>query len=443
MKILHYSLGFPPYRTGGLTKFCMDIMCEQINLGHEVALLWPGQIRFISDNVVIKRRKNVDGIYSFEIINPLPIPYDEGIMDVEAFMQSCSMKVYDDFLGEIKPDIIHVHTLMGLHKEFFEAAKKHAIKLVFTTHDYYPICPKVTLFRNGCICDCALDRTKCPECNATALSKTKRMLLQHPMYRHIKNSWIVKKIRKKHRDGFLSNEFISTKKQMYSEESINKYKKLSDFYFSIMSLFDVIHANSSVVYEEYKKLFNAIDYKIIPISHADIADKKRKKYFDDHVLRITYLGPASRLKGYYLIKEALDALWLQKKNFVLNVYFEPSEISPYMQMHERYQYSDLEKIFDETDIMLAPSVGNETFGYTVLEALSYGVPVIVSDHVGAKDIIANGCGIIIDDINSQKLKEVIAGITVKQLSLMNQNIIDKICINDVKKMTHEIMNQCY
>lgn len=30
MKILHYSLGLPPYRTGGLTKFATDLMEQQI-----------------------------------------------------------------------------------------------------------------------------------------------------------------------------------------------------------------------------------------------------------------------------------------------------------------------------------------------------------------------------------------------------------------------------
>ena len=47
---------------------------------------------------------------------------------------------------------------------------------------------------------------------------------------------------------------------------------------------------------------------------------------------------------------------------------------------------------------------DETFGFTVLEALSFGVPVIVSDHVGAKDIVGKA-GIIIkagniDDLES-------------------------------------------
>ena len=47
MKILHYALGFPPYRTGGLTKYCIDLMLTQAEQGHEVALLWPGRITIV------------------------------------------------------------------------------------------------------------------------------------------------------------------------------------------------------------------------------------------------------------------------------------------------------------------------------------------------------------------------------------------------------------
>ena len=39
------------------------------------------------------------------------------------------------------------------------------------------------------------------------------------------------------------------------------------------------------------------------------------------------------------------------------------------------------------DVLIVPSIWKETFGFVVLEALSYGVPVIVSDNVGAKDIV--------------------------------------------------------
>jgi hypothetical protein len=57
MRIVHYSLGFPPYRTGGMTKYCLDIMEEQIKAGHDVAMLWPGKIKQYGDECKIVKGK--------------------------------------------------------------------------------------------------------------------------------------------------------------------------------------------------------------------------------------------------------------------------------------------------------------------------------------------------------------------------------------------------
>lgn len=46
MKILHYALGFPPYRSGGLTKYCIDLLLAQKAAGHDVAMMWPGAFSF-------------------------------------------------------------------------------------------------------------------------------------------------------------------------------------------------------------------------------------------------------------------------------------------------------------------------------------------------------------------------------------------------------------
>ena len=62
MVILHYFLGFPPYRSGGLTRYCMDLMETQKNKGDKVIALWPGQISFISKEIHIKKRKNIKNI---------------------------------------------------------------------------------------------------------------------------------------------------------------------------------------------------------------------------------------------------------------------------------------------------------------------------------------------------------------------------------------------
>ena len=102
---------------------------------------------------------------------------------------------------------------------------------------------------------------------------------------------------------------------------------------------------------------------------------------------------------FFLLKAALDELWGKRQNFCLDIHFTPTEMSPYIKVHERYSYKDLREIFDETDVLVAPSIWHETFGFTVLEALSYGVPAVISGTVGAKDILVDGAGIVIEDIN--------------------------------------------
>ena len=207
MKILHYALGFPPFRSGGLTKFCVDFMVQQAKESHTVAMLWPGQMGFINQKVVIKKHENVNlsgqDILNFEVINPLPVSFDEGIADVAAFTKNVGSEVYKELLDRFQPDVIHVHTLMGLHRSFIEAAKEKKIRLVFTAHDFFPICPKVTIFRHGAVCDCVQDCENCGICNATALSMNKIKVLQSPVYRKLKDSKIVKKLRKQHRDGYV------------------------------------------------------------------------------------------------------------------------------------------------------------------------------------------------------------------------------------------------
>ena len=71
-----------------------------------------------------------------------------------------------------------------------------------------------------------------------------------------------------------------------------------------------------------------------------------------------------------------------------------------------FTQSDLPEIMSNTDVLVAPSIWYETFGFTVLEALSFGIPVIVSDHVGAKDIVGNA-GIIVKAGDISELKNVI------------------------------------
>ena len=299
MKILHYSLGFPPYRTGGLTKFCMDIMLEQKQKGHEVSLLWPGEIKIFKKEVSIKYRGVCQDIENWENINPLPISYDEGVIDIESFTVPCDKSVFIGFLRECSPDIVHIHTLMGLHKEFIEALNELRIKSVFSVHDFFTICPKVTMFRKNKVCEYVDTCAECPQCNLTALSRSKITILQSPIYRKLKDSTISKSLRKKHRDQYLSgnaSEVAEGRKE--SSRSAVDYKVLRSYYGRMISQIDVVHYNSSVTKAVFERFFSPIASKVISISHKDIADQRRIKAFG-HELRLTYLGPQGGAKGFF------------------------------------------------------------------------------------------------------------------------------------------------
>lgn len=441
LNILHYSLGFPPYRTGGMTKFCMDLMHQQLKEGHIVSLLWPGKIGFSSGKTVIKHHKSIDGIGDFEVINPTPVSYDEGIQDIEVFKRPGNRKVYDDFLKELQPDVIHIHTLMGLNKSFLESAKAMSIRVVFTAHDFFPICPKVTMFRKGQICSSVETCKDCPSCNTTALSISKIKLLQSPLYRKLKDSSIVKKLRKGHRDNYLSEQNIDCENSV-SQNNDGDYKELRAYFDSLLDCVDIIHFNSSVTKDVYENFLGEKKSVIIPITHADICDNRVKKSFGDK-LKITYMGPQSAAKGYFLLKDALDDLWKERQDFCLNVFFKPISKSPYIMANERYSYNQLKSIFENTDVLVTPSIWYETFGYTVLEALSFGVPVVITKNVGAKDIIPQGAGIVVSNLTADDVKKAINSLTPEKLGDMNKVIINSVCILTLADMSEQIYIKCY
>ena len=444
MRILHYFLGFPPYRSGGLTKFATDLMCSQIDLGHQVFALWPGTMNFFHSNISLKKNKPYCNIENYEIINPLPVPLDEGIRDFNSYTKSCDKNIFKSFFQNHKIDVIHVHTLMGLYQEFVFVAKELGIPLIFTTHDYFGICPKVTLFRQNKPCfdpKCV----NCFDCNKNALSIKKIKIIQSSLYRKLKDFKIVAIFRKRHR-----NSFFQECLNISSEEKKNKiyaiqYRELRAFYIEMLKQFDFIHFNSSVTEFIYQRYFTPKCSKVISITHRNIKDNRKcslnKK--ESNIIRFTYLASLNSEKGFYLIKDVLDDLWNNgNKSFSLKLFHHIKDAPEYIQEHPKaFNYSELENIFSETDILLAPSLWYETFGYTVLEALSYGVPVIVSDNVGAKDIVEN-CGLIVRAGDRESLKNAILSLNACKIEELKQNIFSSKKIKQWDNFAKE-MNSIY
>lgn len=432
MKILHYSLGLPPYRSGGLTKYSCDLMEEQVRQGDNVFLLFPGVITGRNKNSNIKFYKEYKGIQVYELINPLPVPLLNGITTPKEFYRGTDKKIFKYFLEKNKIDIFHIHTFMGLYKELLDACKELNIKIVYTTHDYFGICTKVNFIDNkGKLCD-NRKLERCIECNSCGYSLRSIQILQSALYRYIKNKGIILGIKKvlgnlKENRG----NSIVAKNKTHQGKIIdeNEYKELIKYYENMFKSIDKFIFNSTIARDIYNKYLN-VNGIIIPITHKDIKDNRVKKYYNGENLRLTYLGPFKEYKGFNLLIDVMKELDKQgEKNIKLIAYGDTAKIENPMNnvtIKGRYSYDDLKDIFKETDLLVVPSIWNETFGFITLEAVSYGVPVLITDKVGSKDLIVSGnyrnLGIVTSTLKDDIIKN------IKELK-NNKNIINELNTN--------------
>ena len=320
MKILHVTLGNPESRRGGLNRYCREIMSSQEKMGHDVYVIYPGSLGTNENTKIKKEKRN-----SFKIINSLPVPIIYGIDKPSRYMKLGDELLYYNWLRILSPDIIHVHSIQGIHKEFFVQAKKLNIKMIFTTHDYYPICFKAILFDGYKVC-AGYNSEKCSICNyGCGLSLGKQQVLQSEIYPYLKKikgiAWIKKIISIK-----TKKKNNSSKNYKKSQQTIGKFRKLHNYYMEILDCFTVIHCNSQRAYDYYCQYVDKEKCKIIPITHSGLTRQvklKRRGY--DNKIRIAYIGGPAAYKGYFVFEEALNLLKNEKKSW--EAYFYGGDFS--------------------------------------------------------------------------------------------------------------------
>lgn len=402
MRIMHYIFGMPPLRGGGTIKYAMDLAEGQAKAGHDVALIYPGEIQQGHRRVKVIKNRRRGQVKVYEIINPLPVPLVTGIRETSFFMAESEKEVYDEFLEKMKPDVLHVHSLMGLHREFLAAAKEKGVELVFTTHDYFGICPKTNLLYHGKICnDCQWEH--CEECCVGAEDiKTLARRQSHWFQFLIRFKQLVKvkhllwgSVKQKENRA----ETEEQRQYIYEHNQADSYDSLKKYYIAELDMMDIVHYNSSVVREQYEKRIKPKKTVVLGGMHKDICDRRKKRSYGT-VIRFSYLGYAVDYKGYYLLLDVFDGLSRKYgSQFVLNTYMgDAGERRNYIRQHEPYTYEQLEQVYDEMDLLIVPSMCAETYGLVTLEALSYGVPVIVTRNVGASDLLIqnDGMGYIVE-----------------------------------------------
>jgi glycosyltransferase involved in cell wall biosynthesis len=114
-------------------------------------------------------------------------------------------------------------------------------------------------------------------------------------------------------------------------------------------------------------------------------------------LRVVFAGAAIERKGFDLLVDALERVLASDERLELRVIGpggelleRASKLAPAaVSIVGRLSQRDLAHELAAADLLVLPS-RNDSFGMVVPEALSCGTPVLVSDEVGARELVAPG-----------------------------------------------------
>lgn len=431
MNILHYTIGLPPKRNGGSVLYAYDLMRQQAAEGHDVYALICGDTLFRTSKSKIKNQGISDGLKVFELTNPLTPTMIYGVSnpDLQHRYIEIDNDNIKDFILSNSIEVFHLHTFQGLHRDVVALIRDLGVKIIYTTHDFHGICPKYNLIDfNGNLC-AKVSAEKCAVCNVGQPSDMFLRIANSHLYQSIKKSGFLPKKKVKASLNINQTDNTTLSETYFPDKvSIRRYDDLLSYYKVYFSLVDRFHFNSSQTKAVFSSFIPSAKGEVIPVLTSGIKDRRRKLEVKEDVI-FGFVGSTNDYKGFPLLKTVLMELKDEGyDNFRLKVYGADiigidNECSN-IEYCRKYRYSEISDVLYALNCVIVPSKWYETFSLVTLEALAHGCPVVVSDHVGAKDIVVAYTPDFIFS-NKDGLKNILKGIleNPRELEKANSEIL--------------------
>jgi glycosyltransferase involved in cell wall biosynthesis len=354
MRVAVASQFYAPIRFGG-AELSTQLLCEAlVRRGHDVHVLTtllPGLAERENVNGVEVRRVPCANIYTWDGKNRSPLK--TGIWHGLDIWNPVMLARARAWLKKIQADILHTNAIAGISVSVWQAGTSLGIPVVHTIRDYYLLCPKSSMFRNGEDC-------------------------LHPCFACA----------------------VYSKPKQWVSDAVKCVVGISRFVLE-RHLKAGVFTNVSI-----RKVIHNIVAGPALLPSPEPVDLSRP-------LRVGFIGRLHPSKGVEVILEAVSVM--RDEPIMVNI--AGSGDSTYEAALKaawegsRVQFFgrvDPPNFFREIDVLVVPSLWHEPLGRVVGEAYAHGVPVIASDRGGLPEIVQDGvAGFIFDPSDSRTLESVL------------------------------------
>lgn len=339
-------------------------------------------------NTIKLLKDNNHQVVSFSRSNPLNenLPIKEYFIEqsnffLNRFYSKHSVRYLKEILESEKPDIVHIHSIVGgITFSILPIIKKFRIPIVKTIHDFRLLCPAAH-FWNG----------KLEVCEKCAHGLYYNCLLNNCSP-----------------EGNFRSLAIAT--ESYLRDKILPYNKYIDSFIFVSNF-----AKDKFI--EYDPNIESKSFTIYNYTNNFESCTLKGNYY-------LYLGRLQPEKGIMLLIDAFEKLPNIKLKIVGDgiLYNKINHVN--LKNVELLGYklgNELQEIIKNSSFNIVPSECYETLSMSAIEALAFGKPIIGSDHGGLSELIKDG-------VNGYKFKPSDINDLIKIINQSNE-IKDKEYIN--------------
>lgn len=411
MRILHVGWGFWPWRVGGLIHYAEDLMAAQVARGDDVGYFFSGR-HYARPSRTRMKRWHRDGVAMFEVINgPIVSGLELGTRRPDLDLHEPRIEGhFASVLRSFRPEVVHFQELLCLPSSLLDMAADAGVPTVMTLQDYGPLCATLRLYdADGLLCtrldvgeDCARRNAAAPASRRVFVGDT--LVYEIPRWRRRLRGhrWPRRYDTLARAVGRWSTRKVDAEPPPPADPSPAAYQRRRDVNVERLGRVGRLVAQSprvSAIYRARGVSPDRMSTFRFTLAHIEHLTPRSLDAPPDTVAFATLGGCAAHTKGAGLIVDALAALRARglERRFRLLVFggvhddVRPAlEADPSVELRGMYVREELDALLDEVDVGIMPSIWEEAFGYTGLEMIAKGIPLIANPLGGMVEYAREG-----------------------------------------------------